>query len=125
MRRLFPLALLLSLIPLVPRSIGGAPQETSNATIFHHVHLNSIDPSKAIDFYTRTFDVTKKTRIAGFDGIQSENIYLLFNKASSPPRTSPDSAIWHFGWGSAAIEAISKNHRRIGLQFKSRKTKLG
>src|SRR5215510_11368650 len=85
MRRLFPLALLLSLIPLVPRSIGGAPQETSNATIFHHVHLNSIDPSKAIDFYTRTFDVTKKTRIAGFDFFLSENSPPIFTIFPSPP----------------------------------------
>ncbi|MGH9855691.1 MAG: VOC family protein, partial [Blastocatellia bacterium] len=125
MRRLFPFPLLLLLIPLVPQSTGGSPQETSNATSFHHVHLNSTDPSKAIDFYTRTFDVTKKTRLAGFDGIQSEKIYLLFNKAQSPPPTSPDSSIWHFGWGSAAMEADYQKHLASGVTFHTPITRLG
>jgi len=121
MRPLFPLSLLLLLIPLVPQST----EETSNATSFHHVHLNSTDPSKAIDFYTRTFDVTKKATLAGFNGIQSEKIYLLFNKAQSPPPTSPDSAIWHFGWGSAAMEADYQKHLASGVTFHTPITRLG
>jgi catechol 2,3-dioxygenase-like lactoylglutathione lyase family enzyme len=125
MRRLFLGAFLLSLIQLVPQPTGGSPQEASNATSFHHVHLNSIDPSKAIDFYTRTFDVTKKTRHAGFDGVQSENIYLLFNKAPSPPPASPDSAIWHFGWGSTAMEADYQKHLANGVAFHTPITRLG
>ena len=35
MRRLFPFALLLLLIPTVPQSTGGMTQETSNAPSFH------------------------------------------------------------------------------------------
>ena len=125
MRRLFLGALLLSLIQLVPHPTGGSPQEASNATSFHHVHLNSIDPSKAIDFYTRTFDVTKKTRLAGFDGVQSENVHLLFNKVNSPPPTSPDSSIWHFGWGSTAMEADYQKHLANGVTFHTPITRLG
>ena len=125
MRRLLPFSLLLSLIPLVSQSPSGSPQETSSATSFHHVHLNSTDPSKAIDFYTQTFDVTKKTRLAGFDGIQSEKISLLFNKAQSPPPTSPDSSIWHFGWGSAAMEADYQKHLANGVTFHTPITRLG
>jgi catechol 2,3-dioxygenase-like lactoylglutathione lyase family enzyme len=118
-------ALLLSLIILIPQSTGGAPQEASNATSFHHVHLNSTDPSKAIDFYTKIFDVTKKTRLAGFDGIQSENVYLLFNRATSPPPASPDSAVWHFGWGSTAMEADYQKHLASGVTFHTPITRLG
>jgi catechol 2,3-dioxygenase-like lactoylglutathione lyase family enzyme len=125
MRQLFLLSFLLLLIPPVPRATGESPQETSSATSFHHVHLNSTDPAKAIDFYTRTFDVTKKTRLAGFEGIQSENMYLLFNKAQSPPPTSPDSAIWHFGWGSAAMEADYQKHLASGVTFHTPITRLG
>ena len=47
MRQLFPFTLLLLLIPPVPQSTGGSPQESTNAASFHHVHLNSTDPSKA------------------------------------------------------------------------------
>src|SRR5215468_873641 len=125
MRRLFPLSFLLLLIPVVPRSTGGPPQEPSSAISFHHVHLNSTDPSKAIDFYTRTFDVTKKLRFAGFDGVQSEKIYLLFYKVNFPPATSPDSAIWHFGWGSMAMDADYQKHLSNGVTFHTPITRLG
>ena len=125
MRQLFPFTLLLLLIPPVPQSTGGSPQEATNATSFHHVHLNSTDPSKAIEFYTRTFDVTKKIRLADFDGIQSENMYLLFKKAQTPPLTSPDSAIWHFGWGSTAMEADYQKHLANGMIFQTPITRLG
>jgi catechol 2,3-dioxygenase-like lactoylglutathione lyase family enzyme len=125
MRQLLLLALLLSLIPPVPQSTVGSQQESAAATTFHHVHLNSTDPSKAIDFYTRTFDATKKTRMAGFDGIQSEKIYLLFNHVKSPPSASLDSAIWHFGWGSTAMEADYQKHLDNGVTFHTPITRLG
>jgi len=92
---------------------------------FHHVHLNSADPSAAMNFYTRTFEVTKKASLAGYDGIQSENMYLLFNKVKAAPPTMPDSAIWHFGWGSTAIEADYQKHLANGISFQTPITKLG
>lgn len=125
MRQIVTLSFLPLLILSVPQSTGGSPQETSPPTSFHHVHLNSTDPSKAIDFYTRTFDVTKKTQLTGFDGIQSEKIYLLFNKVKSPAPTSPDSAIWHFGWGSTAMETDYQKHLANGVTFHTPITRLG
>jgi catechol 2,3-dioxygenase-like lactoylglutathione lyase family enzyme len=100
------------------------PQEQP-AVSFHHVHLNSADPQAAIEFYTRTFDVTRKSSLAGFDGVQSENIHLLFNKVNEPPASSPDSAIWHFGWGSTAMEADYQKHLRSGIVFATPITRLG
>ncbi len=125
MRRFFPFSLLLLLIPMIPQATVRTRQETSNAASFHHVHLNSTDPPKAIEFYTRTFDVTKKTRLAGFDGVQSENMYLLFSKVKSPPAISPESAIWHFGWGSVAMEADYRKHLANGVVFHTPLTRLG
>lgn len=124
MRQLLPLCFLLLLIPLVQQSTGPSPQESATPS-FHHVHLNSTDPSKAIDFYIRTFDVTKKTSLAGFDGIQSEKIYLLFDKVKKPPATAPDSAIWHFGWGSVAMESDYQKHLADGVVFHTPITRLG
>jgi predicted enzyme related to lactoylglutathione lyase len=92
---------------------------------FHHVHLNSVDPAKAAAFYTRTFDVTRKTSIAGMDAVQSENMYLLFNRVAKPPATAPDSAVWHFGWGSADMEADYQKHLDAGVAFQTSITKLG
>ncbi|HUK91810.1 MAG TPA: VOC family protein, partial [Blastocatellia bacterium] len=100
-------------------------QESPPQVAFHHVHLNSTDPAAAIGFYTRTFDVTKKATVAGFEGVQSENMYLLFNKVGSAPTTAPDSAIWHFGWGSPAMEADYQKHLADGVTFATPITKLG
>jgi catechol 2,3-dioxygenase-like lactoylglutathione lyase family enzyme len=125
MRQLLLLSFLLLLIPPIPQSTSASRQETVAQASFHHVHLNSTDPSKAIDFYTRTFDVTKKARLAGFDGIQSEKIYLLFNQVAKPPASAPDSAIWHFGWGSVAMESDYQKHLDNGVIFHTPITRLG
>ncbi len=105
--------------------ITGWPQEAPATALFHHVHLNSVDPAAAINFYTRTFDVTKKATLAGMDGVQSENMYLLFNKVEKPPATTPDSAIWHFGWGSTAMETDYQKHIANGVTFHTPMTRLG
>jgi predicted enzyme related to lactoylglutathione lyase len=102
-----------------------ASQEAPAQVAFHHVHLNSTDPAAAISFYTKTFDVTKKTALAGIEAVQSENMYLLFNKVSKPPATTPDSAIWHFGWGSMAMETDYAKHLANGVSFQTPMTRLG
>jgi predicted enzyme related to lactoylglutathione lyase len=121
MRRILQLYFLLPVL-LLP-SVSSS-QESPPSTSFHHVHLNSLNPSKATDFYTRIFDVTKKTTLAGFSAVQSENIYLLFDKVKTPPATSPDSAIWHFGWGSTAMEADYQKHLTNGVSFHTPITRL-
>ena len=66
---------------------------------FHHLHLNSVDPDAAIDFYTRHFPSTAKTTWAGLPALKSPtNVLLLFSKVAVPPPTRPQTAIWHFGW---------------------------
>ena len=66
---------------------------------FHHLHLNSVDPDAAIDFYTRQFPSTAKTSWGGFPALKSPtNVLILFSKVDAPPPTAPQSALWHFGW---------------------------
>jgi catechol 2,3-dioxygenase-like lactoylglutathione lyase family enzyme len=65
---------------------------------FHHLHLNSVNPSAAIDFYVRQFPTTMKTTFAGQPALKTGQYYVLFTKVSTPPKTSPQTAIWHFGW---------------------------
>ena len=66
---------------------------------FHHLHLNSVDPSAAIDFYVRQFASTSKTSWGGFAALASPNdVLILFSKVDAPPPITPQSAIWHFGW---------------------------
>jgi catechol 2,3-dioxygenase-like lactoylglutathione lyase family enzyme len=66
---------------------------------FHHLHLNSVDPDAAIDFYTHQFPSTTKSTWAGLPALRSpNNVMMLFTKVDKPPAMSPPSAIWHFGW---------------------------
>jgi catechol 2,3-dioxygenase-like lactoylglutathione lyase family enzyme len=66
---------------------------------FHHLHLNSIDPDAAIDWYVRQFPSCTKGDWAGFPALLSpNNVMVLFSKVDTPPSSEPQSAIWHFGW---------------------------
>ena len=66
---------------------------------FHHLHLNSVDPDAAVDFYTRRFATTAKTSWGGLPALASPNdVLVLFTKVAAAPATSPQTAIWHFGW---------------------------
>jgi catechol 2,3-dioxygenase-like lactoylglutathione lyase family enzyme len=66
---------------------------------FHHLHLNSVDPDAAIDWYTRQFPSCTKGEWGGFPALLSpNNVMVLFTSVAAPPPTAPQSAIWHFGW---------------------------
>ncbi|HEY7433901.1 MAG TPA: VOC family protein [Methylomirabilota bacterium] len=66
---------------------------------FHHLHLNSVDPERALDFYVRHFPTSSRTRWAGLPALAAPNdVLVLFTRVATPPPTSPQSAIWHFGW---------------------------
>jgi catechol 2,3-dioxygenase-like lactoylglutathione lyase family enzyme len=66
---------------------------------FHHLHLNSIDPDRAIEFYLRHFPTSSKTTWGELPALAAPNdVLVLFTKVATPPPTSPQTAIWHFGW---------------------------
>jgi catechol 2,3-dioxygenase-like lactoylglutathione lyase family enzyme len=66
---------------------------------FHHLHMNSVDPDAAIDFYVRQFPTSSKGTWAGLPALLApNNCMILFNKVDKPPVSEPQSAIWHFGW---------------------------
>jgi catechol 2,3-dioxygenase-like lactoylglutathione lyase family enzyme len=73
---------------------------------FHHLHLNSVDPDAAINFYTRAFPTTSKTLFADQPALSSpNNVLVLFNKVTTPPATRPHTAFWHFGWHVTDVRA--------------------
>jgi len=66
---------------------------------FHHLHLNSVEPAAAIDFYVRHFPTSKAAVWGGLPALACPNdVLVLFTKVASPPPTSPQTALWHFGW---------------------------
>lgn len=66
---------------------------------FHHLHLNSVNPEAAIAFYVRQFPTSVQTTWGGLPAVRARtNVLILFTKVATPPATSPQTAIWHFGW---------------------------
>jgi catechol 2,3-dioxygenase-like lactoylglutathione lyase family enzyme len=114
--------LLTALAMAVPAVVGA--QDPAVVAGFHHVHLNSTDPARAADFYTKTFPVTSRTTVAGLDAIASEKIFVLFSKVGSPPNAELTSPIWHFGWGSPDMAADHQMHTSNGVTFVTPLSKL-
>lgn len=66
---------------------------------FHHLHLLATDPDAAVEWYTQQFPTTSRTTWEGMPALASpNNVLVVFTKVDAPPLTSPQTAIWHFGW---------------------------
>jgi len=84
-----------------PRSEAQTASQATDALPapgFHHLHLNSVDPDAAIDFYRKQFPSTEKATVAGFPALKAGKVHVLFTKVRAAPPTEPQTAIWHFGW---------------------------
>ncbi|HEV3310013.1 MAG TPA: hypothetical protein VG815_05810 [Chloroflexota bacterium] len=71
----------LTLVGLVSVPVTGRMDDPPIRARFHHVHLNSVSPDAAVDFYTRVFDTTTRVTVAGISGLKSEDVLchgLLF-----------------------------------------------
>jgi catechol 2,3-dioxygenase-like lactoylglutathione lyase family enzyme len=87
-------------------AVGLGAQSALPAPSFHHLHLNSINPEAAIEFYVKAFPSTSKGTFAGQPALRSpNNVWVLFNKIAAPPATQPQTAFWHFGWHVTDVRA--------------------
>ena len=105
-------------------ALGAAPQPGVHAQDsrppaagFHHVHLNVVDADRSVEFYTTAFGKTRRARVAGWDAVQAENIFLLFNEVAAPAPADWTTALWHFGWNSADVLADYRRLAALGIPF--------
>ena len=98
MRATIPATILWALVALSAHAQSEGPGRGLPAPVFHHLHLNSVNPDAAIDFYTKQFPTTAKSSLAGFPALKTGKVYVLFTKVGTPAPTQPQTAIWHFGW---------------------------
>jgi hypothetical protein len=83
---------------------------------FHHLHLNSVNPDLAIDFYTKAFPSTSRSTFAGQPALKSPtNVWVLFTKVDAPPATEPQTAFWHFGWHVTDVHKSRDMYVQRGL----------
>src|SRR5258708_31615221 len=94
--RISPWSLCALAVLMCPFAIGQNP--ALPAPGFHHLHLNATNPEAAIAFYARQFPSTMASTFAGKPALKTGNVWVLFNKVGAPPKTAPQTAIWHFGW---------------------------
>lgn len=79
---------------------------------FHHLHLNSVDPDAAIDFYVRQFPRSVKASWGGLPALTAPNgVLVLFTRVATAPATSPQTAIWHFGWHVTDTRASCETYK--------------
>jgi hypothetical protein len=73
---------------------------------YHHIHLNSVDPDRSLDWYAKYWPTGRKTTVAEFPAFQGDDLYLLYTKVDerapgafdrSRHRSVPQSAFWTFG----------------------------
>lgn len=96
----------------------------SSGTHFHHLHLNTTDPARAIDFYTSKFEA-RKAQFAGLqDAVWAHDSWILFTKVPTPPAWELISPIWHFGWGAEDVKQEYKKQVDEGTKFYTPITKL-
>lgn len=101
----------------VPRPGVRAQDSRPPAAGFHHVHLNVVDADRSAAFYTTAFGKTRRTRVAGWDAVQTENVFLLFNEVATPAPAAWTTALWHFGWNSADVVADYRRLAALGIPF--------
>ena len=101
---------------------GAAPAQAASTIEplhFHHIHLNSMDPKAAAEYYPKPFPKSAtKTTLNGFEAVKTGNIYILFSKVNTPPTnelTGPQTSVWHFGWNTPNSREYNANFRRMGL----------
>jgi len=102
----------------VGRTQSKTQAEALPAPGFHHLHLNSVNPDAAIEFYIKQFPSTSRSSVAGFPALKAGKVYVLFTKVSAPPPIEPQTAIWHFGWHVVDVRknlALYKERKEVKL----------
>src|SRR5947199_2618713 len=100
---------------------GTVAQSRSKITPMHvhHVHLNSVNPKAAAEYYPKPFSASAvTTTFNAIEAVKTGNVYLLFTKVNQPPQTElnvPQTSVWHFGWNTQDSRKYNERFRAMGL----------
>jgi hypothetical protein len=111
---------LLLLRPAV-KPVSGQGRAAVEPMRFHHVHLNSVNPKAAAEYYPKPFSLSAtKTTFNGYEAVKTGDVYLLFTKVNTPPLTElngPQTSVWHFGWNTPDSRKYDERFRAMGLKI--------
>lgn len=124
---IFVTTLVIGAVGVVGQSRGQEKQPVTSEPIahFHHLHLNSLDPAAAIEFYTAKFNCEKAKFAGSVDAVWAQKSWLLFDKVDQAPAWEFNSAIWHFGWGAEDMKAAYQKQLDMKTKFFTPITALG
>lgn len=95
----------------------GSAQDGPLVTGVHHVHMNAVDPDLSIAFFTAAFESTRKTAVAGWPAVRSEDVHLLFERVPAAASAGLDTPLWHFGWNSPDLVGDYRRIAALGAEF--------
>ena len=73
---------------------------------FHHIHVNSVDPQRALDWWSTLWPAGERTTVAGMPAFAADGVYLLYTQVDAPApgafdparrQSIPQSAFWTTG----------------------------
>ncbi|MBI3050749.1 MAG: VOC family protein [Acidobacteria bacterium] len=119
------LAVVLLALAAFPLHTGGSLRAQSAPAVapmhVHHVHLNSVNPKAAAEYYPKAFPASASTTtFNGHEAVRAGNLYLLFTRVPAPPPTEltgPQTSIWHFGWNTPDSRKYNERFRAMGLEI--------
>ena len=86
---------------------GGEPAPaTLPLPSFHHIHVNSVDPQRALDWWSTFWPAGERTTVAGMPAFAADGVYLLYTQVDAPApgafdparrQSLPQSAFWTTG----------------------------
>jgi uncharacterized glyoxalase superfamily protein PhnB len=79
--------------------------------------MNVVDPDRSIAFFTGAFESTRRTDVAGWPGVRSEDVHLLFEQVPEPTSAELDTPLWHFGWNSPDLLGDYQRIAALGVEF--------
>lgn len=86
---------------------------------WHHVHINSTDPQKSVEFYASKFDCEKARYRDRVEAVWAQKSWLLFDKVSKAPPREIVSPIWHIGWGAEDMKSTYEKQIASGTKFET------
>ena len=73
---------------------------------FHHIHVNSVDPERALDWWSTFWPAGERTKLAGMPAFAADGVYLLYTEVETPApgafdpvrrQSMPQSPFWTTG----------------------------
>ena len=86
---------------------------------FHHIQLNSVDPSEALNFYSQVFG-GERARLKGvLDGVTFDGIWVLASEyTDGRPGITQGRTIDHIGFEVASFDEVSLEMSRLGVELR-------